>query len=48
MIKNLKAGLKILGRGELNHPLTIKAHRFSETAVEKIKKAGGTIEEIDK
>jgi large subunit ribosomal protein L15 len=48
VIKNLKSGLKILGRGELNHPLTIKANRFSETAVEKIKKAGGTIEEIDK
>jgi len=48
VIKNLKAGLKILGRGELKHPLTIKAHRFSETAVEKIKKAGGTSEEIDK
>ena len=48
VIRKLKAGLKILGRGELEKPMTIKAHRFSETAVEKIKKAGGTIEEIDK
>jgi len=48
VIKDLKAGVKILGRGELEHPLTVKAHRFSETAAEKIKKAGGTIEEIDK
>jgi len=48
VIRKLKAGVKILGRGELEKPLTIKAHRFSETAVEKIKKAGGTIEEIDK
>jgi len=35
--------LKILGFGELKHPLIIKAHRASKTAEEKIKKAGGTL-----
>ncbi len=33
--------IKILGDGELKHPLTIQAHAFSRSALEKIKKAGG-------
>ena len=33
--------VKILGDGELKHPLTITAHAFSKSALEKIKKAGG-------
>jgi large subunit ribosomal protein L15 len=33
--------IKILGDGELKHPLTIKAHSFSKSALEKIKSAGG-------
>jgi len=37
------AGLKILGRGELKHGLTIEADRFSASAREKIEKAGGTV-----
>ena len=38
--------VKILGDGELKHPLKIKAHAFSRSALEKIKKAGGTAEAI--
>lgn len=34
-------GLKILGDGELTKPLTIKAQKFSASALEKIKNAGG-------
>ena len=34
--------VKILGDGELKHSLTIKAHAFSKSALEKIKKAGGS------
>ena len=34
--------VKILGDGELKHPLTIKAHAFSKSALAKIKKAGGS------
>ena len=36
-------GLKILGRGELKHGLTIEADRVSESAREKIEKAGGSV-----
>ncbi|MGI9518376.1 MAG: 50S ribosomal protein L15 [Pirellulaceae bacterium] len=38
--------LKILGDGELTKKLTISAHRFSQSAREKIEKAGGTIVEL--
>jgi len=41
VIKSIKDGLKILGNGELKKPLVIKAHAFSESAKEKIQKAGG-------
>jgi large subunit ribosomal protein L15 len=37
------AGIKILGEGELKHPLTIEADKVSASAREKIDKAGGTI-----
>jgi large subunit ribosomal protein L15 len=36
-----KALIKILGSGELASAITIHAHRFSKSAVEKIEKAGG-------
>jgi len=39
-----KDGLKVLSRGNLEKPMTIKANKFSKSAVEKITKAGGTIE----
>ena len=39
-------GIKILGEGELNVALTVKAHKFSKSAVESIEKAGGKIEVI--
>ena len=34
--------IKVLGDGELKHPLKIRAHAFSRSALEKIKKAGGS------
>lgn len=40
-------GLKILGSGTLTKKLTVKAHKFSASAKEKIEKAGGTIEVIE-
>ena len=43
MIRGNVAGLKILGRGELKHGLTIEADKVSESAREKIEKAGGTV-----
>ncbi len=39
-----KFGLKVLGNGELNKKLTVKAAVFTKSAQEKIEKAGGKIE----
>ena len=36
-----KALIKVLGSGELTSAITIHAHKFSKSAVEKIEKAGG-------
>ena len=38
--------LKVLGRGELGKALTVRAHKFSGSAAEKIKAAGGAAEAI--
>jgi len=38
--------LKVLGRGELSKSLTVRAHKFSVKAAEKISAAGGTVEVI--
>jgi large subunit ribosomal protein L15 len=46
LIRKLKDGLKVLGSGELKRAIHVKAHLFSEAAVEKIKAAGGTAEVI--
>ena len=37
-------GLKVLGNGDLTKALTVKAQKFTQSATEKIKNAGGTIE----
>ncbi len=39
--------IKILGDGELTKPLKVKAHKFSKSAEEKIKSAGGEIEILE-
>jgi len=39
-----KRKLKILGRGEIDKPVSVTASKFSKTAVEKIEKAGGKIQ----
>ena len=46
MVKQVKDGIKILGNGKLEKKMTINAHKFSKTAVEKIESAGGKAEEI--
>jgi large subunit ribosomal protein L15 len=46
VVKNLKDGLKILGEGELKVKLTVKAHKFSQSALSKIEAAGGQTEVI--
>ncbi len=47
LLKNLKKPVKVLGRGELDVPLTVAAHRFSGSARTKIEAAGGTVREIE-
>ncbi len=47
IVKNLKDGLKILGDGTLDKKLVVKAHKFSQTALDKIAAAGGTTEVIN-
>ncbi len=44
IIKASDKAVAILGQGELTSPLTVKAHRFSKSAKEKIEAAGGTVE----
>ena len=46
IIKKLNDGVKILGNGELSKKLTVKAHKFSKAAQEKIEAAGGKAEVI--
>ena len=46
IIKQQLCGVKVLGNGELEKKLTIKANRFSSSAVTKIESAGGKAEVI--
>jgi large subunit ribosomal protein L15 len=43
LISKLRVDVKVLGEGELTKALTISAHSFSKTAVEKIEAAGGSV-----
>jgi len=43
IIKKIKNGIKILGNGDINKPVMIKAAKFSKSAKEKIEAAGGKI-----
>ena len=46
IIRDLKSGLRVLGRGEIDKAITVRAHHFSKSAEEKIKARGGTVEVI--
>ena len=46
ILKNKNGMVKVLGVGELSKPLTVRAHKFSESAREKITQAGGKAEAI--
>lgn len=41
LVSRLKDGLKVLGQGELKRAVEVEAHAFSESAKQKIEKAGG-------
>ena len=46
LVKSLRHPIKILGAGDINHPLSVKANKFSATAKAKIEAAGGKAEEV--
>ena len=46
VIKDLKSGLKVLGEGDIQRPVTIKADAFSASALAKIAAAGGKAEVV--
>jgi large subunit ribosomal protein L15 len=46
VIHKVRDGLKVLGTGQLTRSITVEAHQFSKSAVEKIQKAGGTAQVI--
>jgi large subunit ribosomal protein L15 len=44
LVKKLYDGVKVLGDGEISVALTVRAHRFSKSAIAKIEAAGGKAE----
>ena len=46
LVKDLKAGVKVLGTGDIKAVLTVRANKFSKTALDKIQAAGGKAEVI--
>ena len=46
LVKKVKDGLKVLGSGTLTRKITVEAHHFSKSALDKIQKAGGTAQVI--
>jgi len=46
LVNRIYDGIKVLGDGDLNKALTVKAHKFSQAAVAKIEAAGGKAEVI--
>ncbi len=46
IVKSLRRPVKVLGEGDIDRPLSVKAHKFSAAARAKIEAAGGTAEEV--
>ncbi|MGD8624126.1 MAG: 50S ribosomal protein L15 [Anaerolineae bacterium] len=46
IIKSPSLPVAILGQGDIDRPLVVKAHRFSASARAKIEEAGGSVEEL--
>jgi len=47
IVKSLKNPIKILGDGDIDRSLKVRAHKFSASAKAKIEAAGGTVEEVE-
>ncbi|MBV9762627.1 MAG: 50S ribosomal protein L15 [Acidobacteriaceae bacterium] len=48
VIKKMRSGLKVLGNGELTRKISVRAHVYSKSALDKIQKLGGAAETIEK
>ncbi len=48
LVKSLRRPIKILAEGDINYPLSVKAHKFSTAAKAKIEAAGGRVEEVER
>ncbi len=46
ILKNVLDGVRVLGNGELEKALTVRAHGFTQSAAQKIEAAGGKVEVI--
>ena len=46
IVKSRRYPIKILATGDIDHPLVVKANKFSATAKAKIEAAGGRVEEV--
>ncbi len=46
-LARMGAPVKILSRGEVTSALKVEAHKFSQTAAEKIRSAGGEVSELE-
>ena len=47
LVKSLRRPIKVLAEGDINHPLVVKAHKFSAAAKAKIEAVGGKVEEVE-
>ena len=48
LVKGRWDGVKLLGNGDIDRPLTVRLHQFSQSARTKIEAAGGTVEVVTK
>ncbi len=46
LVKGRRDGIKLLANGDIAYPVTVKVHKASRSAVEKIEAAGGKVEVI--
>jgi len=44
LVRKTEGGVKVLGKGDIPHPLTLKVNKVSKTAREKVEAAGGTVQ----
>jgi large subunit ribosomal protein L15 len=44
LVRKAEGGVKVLGKGDLAHAITLKVDKISRTAKEKIEAAGGKVE----